>query len=87
MSDSTSDPLTLLSPPHTLSTCLNIPVATILVFLCQALSNTPSPLFTFNTQANHDAASENTGQSQCRFYQNTTILQVCVKPGQLVAVH
>lgn len=46
------------------------------------------PFFTFNTlQANHNAVSDYTGQSQCRFYQNTTILQVGVKPGQLVAVH
>lgn len=64
-------------------------MATIFLFSCvRHFPGPPIPLFTINTlQANHNAASDNTGQSQCRFYQNTTILQVGVKPGQLVAVH
>lgn len=100
------------------STYLNIPVATIFIFMCQALSKTLY-FSNFNTlQGNHNAVSDNTGQSRCRFYQKTTakeqknihvnkfpiyifilcicftmlwcvlpILQVSVKPGQLVAVH
>lgn len=77
------------------STCLNNPVATVFDFLSPFVSGTSldlipffRPLFTLNTlQGNRNAASDNTGQSQCRFYWKITILQVGVKPGQLVAVH
>jgi len=68
-----SDTLIASFPPA--STCFNIPMATIFyIFLCgtfQDLLSLSLPLTTL--QANHNAASDNTGQSQWRFYPNTTI--------------